>query len=76
MMRTSHTYDLPGAPLTEISLLPMEDTHIRHVEVPSTPLVVPLVASSSQPLEAMSNAKELVPIANVDQERQDDDQTW
>ena len=55
MMRTSHTYDLPGAPLTEISLLPMEDTHIRHVEVPSTPLVVPLVASSSQPLEAMSN---------------------
>ena len=73
-MRTSHTYDLPGAPSTDISPLPMEDTHIRHVEVPSTSSVVPLVTSSPQPLEAMSNAEESVPIANVDQERQDDDQ--
>ena len=51
----------------------MEDTYIRHVEVPSTPPAVPLVASSPQPLEAMSNVEKLVPIANVDKERQNDD---
>ena len=50
-MRISHTSDLPGAPLADISPLPIEDTHITSVEVPSTPLVVPLVASSPQPLE-------------------------
>ena len=69
-MRTSHTSDLPSAPLVEISPLPMEDSHITLVEVPSTPLIVPLVASSPQPLEAMSNDEESVPIVNVDQERQ------
>ena len=72
-MRTSHTSDLLGAPLADISPLPMKDSHITLVEVPSTPLTVPLVASSPQPLEAMSNDEESVPIVNVDQERQDDD---
>ena len=57
-MRTSHTSDLPGVPSVDISLLPMEDTHITHVEVPSTPPKVPLVALSPQPLEAMPNAEE------------------
>ena len=72
-MRTSHTSDFPSAPLVNISRLPMDDTHITHVEVPSTPLVVPLIASSPQPLEAMSNDEESTPTTNVDQERQDDD---
>ena len=72
-MRTRHTSDLPSAPLVDISPLPMEDTHITPVEVPSTPLAVPLVASSPQPLEAMSNNEESVPTVNVDQDRQDDD---
>ena len=72
-MRTSHTFDLSGAPSADISPLPMEDSHITLVEVPPTPLTVPLVASSPQPLEAMSNVDESVPIVNVDQERQDDD---
>ena len=57
-MRTSHTYDLPGAPSIGISLLPMEDTHIRHVEDPSSPLAVPLIVSFPQLLEAMSNVEE------------------
>ena len=43
-MRTSHTYDLPSAPLADINPLPTEDSHITLVEVPSTPLTVPLVA--------------------------------
>ena len=72
-MKTSHTSDLPGAPLADISPLPMEDSNITLVEVLSTPLIVPLVASSPQPLEAMSNDEESIPIVNVDQERQDDD---
>ena len=72
-MRTIHTSDLPGAPLADISPLPMEDSHITLVEVPPTPLTIPLVASSPQPLEAMSNVEESVPTVNVDQERQDDD---
>ena len=72
-MRTSHTFDLPSAQLVDISLLPMEDTHITPVEVPSTPLAVPFVASSLQPLEALSNDVESVPTVNVDQERQDGD---
>ena len=71
-MRTNHTFDLPGAPLANISPLPMEDSHITLVEVPSTSLTVPLVASSPQPLEAMSNDEESIPTVNVDQEKQDD----
>ena len=51
----------------------MEGTHITLMEVSSTPLAVSLVASSPQPLEAMSNVEESVPTAHVDQERQDDD---
>ena len=43
------------------------------MEVRSTPLTVPLVALSPQPLEAMSNDEESVPTVNVDKERQDDD---
>ena len=72
-MRTSHTSNLPGAPLADIGPLPMEDSHMTIVEVPSTPLTVPIVASSPQPLEAMSNDEESVLTINVDQERQDDD---
>ena len=72
-MRTSHTSDLLGAPSTNISPLSMEDTHIKHVEVPFTSPGVPLVTSSPQPLEAMSNAKESVSIANVNKGRQNDD---
>ena len=72
-MRTSHTSDLPGAPLVDNSPLPMEDSHITLMEVPSTPLTVPLVESSLQPLEAMSNEEESVPTVNFDLERQDDD---
>ena len=72
-MRTNHTFDHPGAPLADISPLPMEDSNITLVEVPFTPLAVPLVASSTQPFEAMSNDEESVSTANVDQERQDDD---
>ena len=68
-MRTSHTSNLPGTPLADISPLPMEDSHITLVEVPSTPLTVPLVASSPQPLEAMSNDEEFIPTFNVNQER-------
>ena len=68
-MRTSHTSDLPSAPLADISPLPMEDSHITLMEVPSTPLTVPLVASSLKPLEAMSNEEESIPTINVDQER-------
>ena len=64
--------DLLGASLANISPLLMEDTHITLLEVSSTPLVVPLVAPSLQPLEAMSNDEESVPTVNVDQERQDD----
>ena len=66
-------FDLPSAPLADISPLPIEDTHITPVEVPSRPLAVPLVASSPQPLEAISNDEESVPTVNVDQERKDDD---
>ena len=65
-MRTSHTSYLAGVASTNISPLHMENTHNRRVEVPSTPPVVPLVALSLQPLEAISNAKESIPIANVD----------
>ena len=39
-MRTSHTSDLQGGPLADISPLPMEDAHITPMEVPSTPLAV------------------------------------
>ena len=72
-MRTSHTSNLPGALSIDISPLPMGDTQIRHMEIPSTSPVVPLVVSSPQQLEVMSNVEELVPIANVDQERKNDD---
>ena len=64
-MRTSHMCNLLGAPLADIIPLPMEDSHITLVEVPSTPLTVLLVASSLQLLEAMSN-DESVPTINVD----------
>ena len=65
--------NLSSAPLADSSPLPMEDSHITLVEVPSNPLTIPLVASSPQPLEGMSNDEESVPIVNVDKERQDDD---
>ena len=65
--------DLLGASLIDNSTLPMEDTHITHVEVPSTPFAIPLVASSPQLLETMSNVEESVHITNVDPKRQDND---
>ena len=71
-MRTSHTSNLPNAPLVDISPLPMEDTCITLVEVPSIPLLVSLVAPSPQPLKTMSNAEELIPLTNIDEERKDD----
>ena len=64
-MRTSHTSNLLGAPLADIIPLPMEDSHITLVEVPSTPLTVLLVALSLQLLEAMSNDVS-IPTINVD----------
>ena len=69
-MRTRHTYDLPSAPLADINPLPIEDTHITYVEVSfSTPHTLPLVASSPQPLDIMSNVEESIPTVDVDQER-------
>ena len=59
-LKELHTSNLSSTPSNDISPLHMEDTHIRHVEVPFTPYGIPLVASSSQPLEAMSNTEESV----------------
>ena len=63
-MRTRHTFDLLDVPSTNIHPLPMEDTHITPLEVPSTPPVVSLVASSLQPFETMSITNESISTIN------------
>ena len=67
---TRHTSILRDAPSTNISLPLIEETPITPMEVSSTPPVVPLVASSPQPIEATLVYEELVHIANDDQQGQ------
>ena len=67
---TRHTSVLRDAPSTDISLPPVQETPITPMEVPSTPPVVPLVASSPPSIEATLVHEELVHIANDDQQRQ------
>ena len=54
----------------DISLPPVEETPITPMEVPSTPPIVPLVASSPPSIEATLVDEELVHIANDDQQGQ------
>ncbi|RVW25042.1 Serine/threonine-protein phosphatase 7 long form-like [Vitis vinifera] len=68
--RTRHTSVLRDAPSTDISLPPVQETPITPMEVPSTPPVVPLVASSPPSIEATLVHEELVHIANDDQQGQ------
>ena len=67
---TRHTSVLRDAPSTNISLPPVQETPITPMEVPSTPPVVPLVASSPPSIEATLVHEELVHIANDDQQGQ------
>ncbi|RVX07531.1 Serine/threonine-protein phosphatase 7 long form-like [Vitis vinifera] len=67
---TRHTSILRDAPSTDISLPPVQETPITPMEVPSTPPVVPLVASSPPSIEATLVHEELVHIANDDQQGQ------
>ena len=64
---TRHTYVLRDAPSTDISPPPIEETPITPMEVPSTPPIVPLVASSPQSIEATLVDEKLVHKANDDQ---------
>ena len=68
-----HTFVLGDAPSTDISPPPVEETLITPMEVPSTPPVVLLVASSPQPIETTLVDEELVHIANDDQRGQKND---
>ncbi|RVX02742.1 Serine/threonine-protein phosphatase 7 long form-like [Vitis vinifera] len=70
MRGTRHTSVLRDAPSTDISLPPVQETPITPMEVPSTPPVVPLVASSPPSIEATLVHEELVHIANDDQQGQ------
>ncbi|KAL6315816.1 hypothetical protein AAG906_008202 [Vitis piasezkii] len=70
---TRHTFVLKDAPSTDISLPPVEETPITPMEVPSTPPVIPLVASSPQSIEATLVDEELVHIAKDDQQGQKND---
>ncbi|RVW79132.1 hypothetical protein CK203_051300 [Vitis vinifera] len=70
---TRHTSVLRDAPSTDISLPPVQETPITPMEVSSTPPVVPLVASSPPSIEATLVDKELVHIANDDQQGQKTD---
>ena len=72
MRWTRHTSVLRDTPSTNISLPPVEETSITPMEVPSTPPVVPLVASSPPSIEAIL-VDELVHIANDDQQGQKND---
>ena len=67
---TRHTSILRDAPSTNISLPLVQETPITPMEVPSTPPVVPLVASSPQLIEATLVDEEFVHIANDDQRKQ------
>ncbi|KAL6333351.1 hypothetical protein AAG906_028536 [Vitis piasezkii] len=64
---TRHTFVLTDAPSTDISLPLVQKTPITPMEVPSTPPVLPLVASSPPSIEATLVDEELVHIANDDQ---------
>ena len=64
---TRHTSILRDAPSTDISLPLVQETPITPMEVPSTPPVVPLVASSPPSIEVTLVHEELVHIANDDQ---------
>ena len=70
---TRHTYVLRDAPSTNISLPLVQETPITPMEVPSTPPVIPLVASSPQSIEATLVDEELVHIANDDLQGQKND---
>ncbi|KAL6324572.1 hypothetical protein AAG906_013384 [Vitis piasezkii] len=70
---TRHTFVLRDAPSIDISPPPIEETPITPMDVPSTTLVVPLVALSPQPIEATLVDEELVHIANDDQRGQKND---
>ena len=72
---TRHTYVLRDAPLTDISLPPVQETPITPMKVSSTPPVVPLVASSPPSIEATLVNEELVHIANDDQKGQKTDRS-
>ncbi|KAL6343142.1 hypothetical protein AAG906_020931 [Vitis piasezkii] len=70
---TKHTSILRDAPSIDISLPPVQETPITPMEVPSTPPIVPLVASSPPSIEATLVDEELVHIANDDQQGQKTD---
>lgn len=67
---TRHTFVFRDAPSIDISLLPIEETPITLVEVPSIPPIVPLFASSPLPIEATLVDEELVHITNDNQRGQ------
>ena len=67
---TRHTSVLRDAPSIDISLPLVQETPITPMEVPSTPPVVPLVASLPPSIEATLVHEELVHIANDDQQGQ------
>ena len=73
MRWTRYTSVLRNAPSTDISLPPVQETPITPMEVPSTPPVVPLLASSPPSIEVILVDKELVYIANDDQQGQKTD---
>ena len=73
MRGTKHTFVLRDAPSTDISPPPVEETPITPMEVPSTPPIVPLVASSPQSIEATLVDEKLVHITNDDQQGQKND---
>ena len=70
---TKHTFLLRNAPSTDISPPPVEETRITHMEVPSNPPIVLLVASSPQSIEVTLVDEKLVHIANDDQQGQKND---
>ncbi|RVW19159.1 hypothetical protein CK203_093906 [Vitis vinifera] len=67
---TRHTSVLRDAPSIDISLPLVQETPITPMEVPSTPPVVPLVASLPPSIEATLVDEKLVHIANDDQQGQ------
>ncbi|RVW18005.1 hypothetical protein VitviT2T_030310 [Vitis vinifera] len=73
MRGTKHAFVLRDAPSTDISPPPIEETPITPMEVPSTPPIVPLVASSPQSIEATLVDEKLVHITNDDQQGQKND---
>ncbi|RVW84566.1 hypothetical protein CK203_048138 [Vitis vinifera] len=70
---TRHTFVLRDAPSIDISSSPIEETPITPMEVPSTTPLVPLFASSPQPIDATLVDEKLVHRANDDQRGQKND---